>query len=532
MRQLTGCGQRSTRGQRCAQARARSSLRRLVTRPRLAASLASLAWWEEYTFDEYGNRTAVSANGFPPDGLPSLTYDKNTNHVTTAGFSYDAAGNLTRGLQADGSWLRYQYDQAGRLAIVAEDNGDPLEEYGYGADGKRLVTRQDTQGGNRTFFLWDRDKIIAEYAEATSAALTWTRSRFYFGNRILATVAPIQLSSPTETVYFHHPDRLGTCLLTNNANNSAVQQTTLPFGTLIPNAPSNPVNPIFTTYDRSSVTGLDYAVNRHYDSGLRFTQPDPLITTDLRDPQGLNLYSYVGNDPINKTDPAGLQDDGSSTLNGPGPGSGWIFEDGQWVPGEEIVVQPPADWRNGLANSPTAFLLSGSGLLDPTPSTPAAGRALPGLLSSYLGFSGHLIPQTSFRATTALDRLFLAWGAVELTPLLAYLGLSVSGGAVLTSGGDVATGSIAASSGASILSNILNAIAQQYAISAPTTLEGALSVVQQATSSLGYEAGVATEFSQAGMVLQNAGGVVTTLTAAGGITIVNAAGVVVLQLGP
>ena len=57
------------------------------------------------------------------------------------------------------------------------------------------------------------------------------------------------------------------------------------------------------------MTGLDYAMNRHYDSQQgRFTQVDPveMWAVSLGDPQSLNLYSYVGNDSVNRIDPDGL----------------------------------------------------------------------------------------------------------------------------------------------------------------------------------------------------------------------------------
>ena len=57
------------------------------------------------------------------------------------------------------------------------------------------------------------------------------------------------------------------------------------------------------------MTGLDYAINRHYDSLQgRFTQVDPIgmKSVDLKNPQTLNLYAYCANDPINHTDPDGL----------------------------------------------------------------------------------------------------------------------------------------------------------------------------------------------------------------------------------
>lgn len=360
-----------------------------LPRPGPAKSLASLAWWEEYTFDAYGNRTAVTANGFPPDGLPSLTYDPQTNHITTTGFAYDEAGNLTRAQRPDGSWLRYQYDQAGRLATVTDDSGQPLESYAYGADGKRMVT---TQAGNSTYWFWDRGKIIAEYAQVTATELAWTRNRVYLGNRILASFMPAQAGQSGEAVYYHHPDRLGTCLITNNADNTAVEQATLPFGTL---STPNPVNPIFTTYDRSLATGLDHAVNRTYDPGLRFTQPDPMITTDLRDPQSLNLYSYVRNDPINKTDPAGLQDTGLVSNYDPGQGgSGWIDLAGG--PGSNFGSTPGSPWDPGQV-----------------PLTPAAEKAADAAAARAAA------------AAAAVAKGAAAAAAAALIPLASYRGIHI-----------------------------------------------------------------------------------------------------------
>lgn len=54
---------------------------------------------------------------------------------------------------------------------------------------------------------------------------------------------------------------------------------------------------------------MDYAVNRFYSAAQgRFTQVDPIgmSAVSLENPQTLNLYSYCGNDPINRIDPDGL----------------------------------------------------------------------------------------------------------------------------------------------------------------------------------------------------------------------------------
>ena len=280
-------------------------------------------WEETYAFNSYGNRTGVSASGqatdgspIPLDGLPAVSYDPLTNHANTQGFWYDAAGNQTRGPRADGSWFGYQYDAAGRLAQVTDGQGNGLEAYLYGADRRRLSKLSAPYGSARTYYVWDGNHVVAEYTESppplasreqpSSAQLAWSRGSVYLGDRLLASFLPEKTG---ELVYYHHPDRLGTRLVTNNGDGSAIEQHTLPFGTFIPGRSSDPVNPIFTSYDRSSTTGLDYAVYRQYDPQERFVSVDPaeLTATDLRSPQSLNLYSYVINDPVNKSDALGLQ---------------------------------------------------------------------------------------------------------------------------------------------------------------------------------------------------------------------------------
>jgi len=64
----------------------------------------------------------------------------------------------------------------------------------------------------------------------------------------------------------------------------------------------------FTSYERDSETATDYAVNRGYSPSVgRFSQADPYDGSyDFGDPQSLNRYAYVQNDPVNLVDPLGL----------------------------------------------------------------------------------------------------------------------------------------------------------------------------------------------------------------------------------
>jgi RHS repeat-associated protein len=74
----------------------------------------------------------------------------------------------------------------------------------------------------------------------------------------------------------------------------------------------------FTGKERDAESGLDYFGARYYSSNMgRFSSPDPsgLAYADFTNPQSLNLYSYVLNNPLRFVDPTGLYcawEDGTS----------------------------------------------------------------------------------------------------------------------------------------------------------------------------------------------------------------------------
>ncbi len=69
----------------------------------------------------------------------------------------------------------------------------------------------------------------------------------------------------------------------------------------------------FTYHERDAESGLDYATFRYYASRLgRFMTPDP-VAGNIFNPQRLNRYAYVLNDPVNLVDPYGLE---CKTLDG------------------------------------------------------------------------------------------------------------------------------------------------------------------------------------------------------------------------
>jgi RHS repeat-associated protein len=160
-----------------------------------------------------------------------------------------------------------------------------------------------------TYYAWDGGMTLAEYSPHNGNQLKWQKSFIYLGGRLLAT------ESGAGAYQYHHPDRLGTRLITNSGGSIISEQIHLPYGTALTGesvsygSSANPSKKRFTSYERSEGTKLDHAVNRQYHAGLgRFTQVDPIGmgAVDIGDPQSLNLYAYCGNDPINHTDPQGL----------------------------------------------------------------------------------------------------------------------------------------------------------------------------------------------------------------------------------
>jgi RHS repeat-associated protein len=124
---------------------------------------------------------------------------------------------------------------------------------------------------------------------------------------VLSTITPN--GQDGEYTEYHHPDRPGTRLVTNQSGGTSYEQMHLPFGNGLDAESTGLTGRRFTSYERSARTGLNYAQNRTYDPKHgRFTQVDPIAmgSVELSNPQTLNLYAYCTDDPVNYIDPSGL----------------------------------------------------------------------------------------------------------------------------------------------------------------------------------------------------------------------------------
>ncbi|MEP7147974.1 MAG: RHS repeat-associated core domain-containing protein [Acidobacteriota bacterium] len=167
-----------------------------------------------------------------------------------------------------------KYDEALNPETARNANQTMLQAFVYGSTNARLMDYDAVAGVNK-LYASTGGTTLAEYTEFQAAVPTWTKSYTYLGDTQLATVTP---NGGNENTEFNHPDRLGTRVITNQQTGGNSEQAHLPFGTAL-NAESSISNnnKRFTSYDRSAQTGLDYAVNRTYDSKQgRFTQVDPI----------------------------------------------------------------------------------------------------------------------------------------------------------------------------------------------------------------------------------------------------------------
>ena len=187
--------------------------------------------------------------------------------------------------------------------------------------------RKATSAGTLDF-LYDSDGHKIAEVDPTG---TFLRGEFFAAGRHFAVFAPDP--GPTGATFFMHADWLGTERARTNMTGTACETIGgLPFGdgqTINDSCgdSAGDVSPLhFTGKERDAETGLDYFGARYFSAAQgRFTSPDeftggglfdpltgrraetigPLPYADITDPQTLNKYAYVLNNPLRYIDPDG-----------------------------------------------------------------------------------------------------------------------------------------------------------------------------------------------------------------------------------
>jgi RHS repeat-associated protein len=184
--------------------------------------------------------------------------------------------------------------------------------YLYDAAGRRIgkgSIQQWSCNANTNGFSLTNEYVLGQGGEQVTELDgdgDWLHTNAYAGGHLIATYDP-------EGLHYQIADWLGNRRVQTNPTGT-VEQTwqNLPFGELTPNSTMGATEHHFTGKERDAESGLDYFGARYYTSAMgRFLSPDwsakvePVPYAKLDDPQSLNLYSYVRNNPMSRTDPTG-----------------------------------------------------------------------------------------------------------------------------------------------------------------------------------------------------------------------------------
>jgi len=286
-----------------------------------------------YTYDPNGNITritddvATAGRSFTYDPLNRLVSASGTFGPPAAGlpsavsqaYRYDAIGNML-----ENAGQLYTYSDPSHPSAATTGPGGAT--YTYDANGNTLT------GSGRTS-AWDPDNRLAastvqggasvQYAYDHGGIRVWKAvgssvTRYPFGgyeiDAAMTITKHIKLGEETLATrkssgarLFHHADHLGGVNYVTDANGYRVQLTEYtPWGVVSRNDGTAEPSKRFTGKEFDPETGLLYYGGRYYDAKLaRFITPDPFVAAP-GNPQSLNRYAYVLNNPVNLVDPSGF----------------------------------------------------------------------------------------------------------------------------------------------------------------------------------------------------------------------------------
>ncbi len=245
-----------------------------------------------YNYDAIGNiifKTDV--------GSYTYNYGNRPHAVNSAGnisLQYDLNGNMTQRSVSGGDTLNITYNYDNKPDII-QKNGNNFIGFTYNGSGNRVKKHNYAIGQDVVYFggLYEERSgvgIIHVYAggERVASFRTDGNSQYYYDNHLgSATIVTDQTGARKERLEYY------------------------PFGTYSetrdddPNFPN--VSYTFTDQEEDLEIGLYNFRARLYDPVLgKFVTPDSIVP-DPADPQSLNRYSYVANNPLVYTDPSGYE---------------------------------------------------------------------------------------------------------------------------------------------------------------------------------------------------------------------------------
>ena len=261
-----------------------------------------------YTYDNMGNITKITKNG---------------TSIHTATFTNGILLNTVNGYTIN-------YDSSGVYPLSKYSGSNPIEEYTW-KDGK-LIEFKYSQQNRRICFEYAANGLRTSKKEYNGSSLTNTTKYYYNANGLLVyetrTSNNVRLEYLYDaegslygvyyngTPYYYIKDVLGNIMYLVDSSKNIVTRFDYDgaygkHSVVDVNSAGSThitfINPFrYKGYYYDVETQLFYCNSRYYSPELcRFISPDSIEYLDPKSINGLNLYAYCGNDPINKYDPTG-----------------------------------------------------------------------------------------------------------------------------------------------------------------------------------------------------------------------------------
>jgi RHS repeat-associated protein len=288
---------------------------------------------ETYGYDATGNRTTSHLHGSSYVVGNGVAGTADVNRLTSDGkfnYTYDANGNLSKRVEITSGKIReFAFDHRNRLVQItdrpsAAGAATQVVKYTYDLRNRRIatnvdITPADANDGKVTYYVYAGEDVIAELTDPdgsgpTSPAISM---RYLHGPSVDQVLAQ---ESANGDVQWMLTDHLGTVRdLVNNGGAVVNHIKYDSYGNVIAESSSAVKTRYkYTGREFDQETEMQYNRARYYDAAIgRFLSEDPLgfVAGDI------NLFRYVGNNPVASTDPSGMIEQQKNAL------LDWIYAD-------------------------------------------------------------------------------------------------------------------------------------------------------------------------------------------------------------